>query len=168
VKPRKPSRRKAKAGPVSLLDIKLPAKRPKSTPEQEAELAELVRDIYQTMAEGAGLAGPRKPKIVRVWSGPDEPAAKPKAGRKRRKAAPKRGRPNGWPFVKEEAIRRLQASDKALLERRKRQVFLEELSKWLSRAHPEARQMAPKTIGDHLREDADTRVLLPKAWKRRS
>jgi hypothetical protein len=78
-KRRKPSRRKAKAGPISLLDIKPPAKRPKSTPEQEAELAEMVRDIYQTMAEGAGLAGPRKPKIVRVWSGPEatEPAANP-------------------------------------------------------------------------------------------
>jgi hypothetical protein len=75
VKRRKASRRKAKAGrkswPVSLLDLKPPAKRPKSTPEQEAELAELVRDIYQTMAEGAGLAGPREQKELRLPKTPE-------------------------------------------------------------------------------------------------
>ena len=73
-KGRKPSRKaERKSGPVSLLDIKLPAKRPKSTPEQEAELAEVVRDFYLTMVEMAGLGEPREPEIMRVWS-PELPA----------------------------------------------------------------------------------------------
>ena len=45
--------------------------------------------------------------------------------------------------------------------------FLAELSDWLRETHPEARPMAAKTIGDHLRANANVQALLPEAWLRR-
>jgi len=81
--------------------------------------------------------------------------------------APRRGRPSSAPLVLEEAERRLRSSDKALLERRGRKNFLEGLSNWLHDTHPKARPMKAKTIGDHLRENANVRALLPKRWLRK-
>jgi hypothetical protein len=81
--------------------------------------------------------------------------------------APRRGRPSSASLVLEEAERRLRSSDKALYILRGRENFLAGLSNWLRDTHPEARPMAPKTIGDHLRENADVRALLPESWFRR-
>ena len=81
--------------------------------------------------------------------------------------APRRGRPSSAPLVLEEAERRLQGSDRALYIHRGRENFLAELSNWLRETHPETRPMAAKTIGDHLRANANVRTLLPEAWLRR-
>jgi hypothetical protein len=81
--------------------------------------------------------------------------------------APRRGRPSSAPLVLEEAERRLQGSDRALHIQRGRNNFLAELSDWLNETHPEARPMAAKTIGDHLRANANVHALLPEAWLRR-
>jgi hypothetical protein len=80
--------------------------------------------------------------------------------------APRRGRPSSAPLVLEEAERRLR-SDRALHIQRGRDNFLAELSDWLRETHPEARPMAAKTIGDHLRANANVQALLPEAWLRR-
>ena len=81
--------------------------------------------------------------------------------------APRRGRPSPAPLVLEEAERRLQGSDRALHIHRGRENFLAELSDWLRETHPEALPMAAKTIGDHLRANANVHALLPEAWLRR-
>ena len=91
---------------------------------------------------------------------PRAPAVEPAAHK-----APRRGRPSPAPLVLEEAKRR--SKDRERLIRQGRENFLAELSSWLDDAHPEARPMAPKTIGDHLRENADVRALLPESWFRR-
>ena len=80
--------------------------------------------------------------------------------------ASRRGRPSSAPLVLEEAEKRLRGSDKALHISRCRKAFLVELSDWLRNTHPNARSMAAKTIGDHLRENAKVQALLPKAWLR--
>jgi hypothetical protein len=80
--------------------------------------------------------------------------------------APRRGRPSSAPRVLEEAERRLR-SDKELCIRQGRKRFLKGLTDWLGDTHPEARPMAPKTIGDHLRESTNIRALMPEAWFRR-
>jgi hypothetical protein len=49
----------------------------------------------------------------------------------------------------------------------KRNVFLQEVSDWLQKTHSNAKQMKPKTIGDHLRTDERIRALLPEKWFRR-
>lgn len=89
------------------------------------------------------------------------------AGARARRAAPKRGRASGWPFVVEEAIQRLQGPDKATYIRQGRPNFLKGLEKWLPKAHPDVRPMVAKTIGDHLRRDDNVRALMPEDWKRR-
>jgi hypothetical protein len=81
--------------------------------------------------------------------------------------APRRGRPSSASLVLEEAERRLRSSDKALLIRQGRGNFLVGLSDWHRDNHPEARPMAAKTIGDHLRENANVRALLPESWLRK-
>ena len=81
--------------------------------------------------------------------------------------APRRGRPSSAPLVLEEAERRLQGSDRARHIQRGRDNFLAGLSDWLRETHPEARPMAAKTIGDHLRANANVQALLPEAWLRR-
>jgi hypothetical protein len=78
-----------------------------------------------------------------------------------------RGRPSSAPLVLAEAERRLRGSDKAHYIRRGRKNFLVELSNWLRNADPKARPMAAKTIGDHLRDNANVRALLPESWLRR-
>jgi hypothetical protein len=94
--------------------------------------------------------------------------AKPKGGRKRRKAAQKaRGRPSSAPLVLEKAKQELLTSDKARLELRGRKDFQAKLKKWLADTHPKERQMAAKTIGDHLSRNDEVRALLPKPWLRR-
>ena len=50
---------------------------------------------------------------------------------------------------------------------KKRDVLLQEVSDWLREAHPNAKQMKPKTIGDHLRTNEPIRALLPEKWFRR-
>jgi hypothetical protein len=50
---------------------------------------------------------------------------------------------------------------------KKRGVLLQEVSDWLREAHPDAKQMKPKTIGDHLRTNEPIRALLPEKWFRR-
>jgi hypothetical protein len=81
--------------------------------------------------------------------------------------APRRGRPSSAPLVLEEAERRLQGSDRAIHIQRGRDSFLGGLSDWLRDEHPKARPMAAKTIGDHLRANANVQALLPEAWLRR-
>ena len=81
--------------------------------------------------------------------------------------ASRRGRPSSAALVLEEAEKRLQSSDRARHISRGRKTFLAELSDWLRNTHPNARSMAAKTIGDHLRENAKVRALLPEAWLRR-
>ena len=81
--------------------------------------------------------------------------------------APRRGRPSSAPLVLEEAKLRLRGSDRATYIRQGRENFLAGLSNWLRDTHPEDRPMAPKTIGDHLRANADVRALLPESWFRR-
>ena len=80
---------------------------------------------------------------------------------------PRPGRPSSASLVLEEAERRLRGSDRARHIQRGRKDFLVELSDWLRDKHPEARSMAAKTIGDHLRENANVRALLPESWLRR-
>ena len=80
---------------------------------------------------------------------------------------PRRGRPSLASLVLEEAKRRLQSSDRARHISRGRQNFLSGLADWLCVTHPNVRPMAAKTIGDHLRENANVRALLPKSWLRR-
>jgi hypothetical protein len=80
--------------------------------------------------------------------------------------APRRGRPSWASLVMEEAERRLLSSDRARCIQRGRENFLAELSGWLRDTHPEARPMAAKTIGDHVRNNANVRALLPKSWLR--
>jgi hypothetical protein len=126
--------------------------------------------------------------FVRVYP-PVAPKAKAKRGRKPARPVPiqaagvaagtsvvsaiakpalrKRGRRSSAPLVLKEAKQQLLTSDKALLERRGRQDFQEKLARWLPKAHPEARRMAAKTIGDHLSRNDEVRALLPKAWLRR-
>jgi hypothetical protein len=77
---------------------------------------------------------------------------------------PRLGRPSSAHSVLQEAIRRLCAGDLPTT----RKEFLHQLEKWLSKAHPEARPMAAKTIGDHLSSNTEVRALLPKEWTRRS
>jgi hypothetical protein len=81
--------------------------------------------------------------------------------------APRRGRPSSAPLVLEEAERRLQGSDRARHIQRGRDNLLAGLSDWLRETPPEARPMAAKTIGDHLRANANVQALLPEAWLRR-
>jgi hypothetical protein len=80
--------------------------------------------------------------------------------------APRRGRPSSAPLVLEEATRQLQGSDRETYIRQGRKNFLERLSNWLRDTHAKARPMAPKTIGDHLRENVNVRALLPESWFR--
>jgi hypothetical protein len=82
--------------------------------------------------------------------------------------APRRGRPSSAPLVLEEAERRLQGSDRAEYIKRGRDNFLAGLSDWLLITHPNVRPMAAKTIGDHLRENANVQALLPESWLRRT
>ena len=82
--------------------------------------------------------------------------------------APRRGRPSSAPLVLEEAKQRLQGSDRALHIQRGREHFLAGLSEWLRNTHPKARPMAAKTIGDHLRANAEVRALMPEHWRRRT
>jgi hypothetical protein len=77
--------------------------------------------------------------------------------------APRRGRPSSAPLVLQEAIRRLLSGDVPAT----RKEFLEQLSDWVHDTHPKSRPMAAKTIGDHLRENARVRALLPEPWLRR-
>jgi hypothetical protein len=73
------------------------------------------------------------------------------------------GRPSSAELVLVEAERRLKAGAVP----RTRKVFLQQLSDWLCDTHRETRQMASKTVGDHLRNNEAVRTLLPKAWLRR-
>lgn len=77
---------------------------------------------------------------------------------------PRLGRPSSAHLVLQEAIRRLCAGDLPT----SRKEFLHQLEKWLPKAHPKARPMAAKTIGDHLNSNTEVRALLPKDWTRRS
>jgi hypothetical protein len=77
------------------------------------------------------------------------------------------GRPSSAPLVLEEAKRRLRGPDRATYIRQGRANFLAGLSNWLRDTHPEARPMVAKTIGDHLRDNANVRALLPEPWLRR-
>jgi hypothetical protein len=80
---------------------------------------------------------------------------------------PRPGRPSSAPLVLEEAERRLRGSDRATYIRQGRGNFLAGLSNWLRDTHSEAPPMAAKTIGDHLRDNANVRALLPESWLRR-
>jgi hypothetical protein len=70
-------------------------------------------------------------------------------------------------LVVAEAIARLQGNDRAGIELRGRENFLEDLRIWLGEQHPEARSMAPKTVGDRLRDDEKVQAVWPKTWRRR-
>jgi len=77
----------------------------------------------------------------------------------------RRGRPSSASLVLVEAGRRLQSSNRARHIQRGRGNFLAELSDWLRNTHPNG-TMAGKTIGDHLRKNANVRALLPDSWLR--
>jgi hypothetical protein len=120
-------------------------------------------DCERRSVRGCAFLEPTFPPMffVRVF-----PAVTPAAEHPAQEA-PRRGRPSSASLVLEEAERRLRSSDKALYIRRGRENFLAGLSDWLRDTHPKARPMAPKTIGDHLRENANVRALLPESWFRR-
>ena len=112
---------------------------------------------------GSANFGPAFPMFfVRVF-----PAVTPAVERPAQEA-PRRGRPSSAPLVLKEAEGRLQGSDRTRHIHRGRGHFLAGLSDWLRKTHPEARPMAAKTIGDHLRVNANVRALLPEAWPRRT
>ena len=118
-------------------------------------------DCERRLVRGCAFVEPTFPDMyfVRVYPAPavEHPAQK----------APRRGRPSSASLVLEEAERRLHSSDRPRHISRGRENFLAGLSDWLRSTHPNARPMADKTIGDHLRENANVRALLPEPWLRR-
>jgi hypothetical protein len=180
VKRRKPSPR-AKAGPKSLLDMperrlrklakaagrKLVKEARPPTPEQLAQRVELLRALMEgqevvRVPRSAPLPSERNAQTTPAKRKP----ANRKAGRKRRKAAQKLGRPSGAPTVLAEAKTRLLAGKAPAARKR----FRDQLSEWYRgycKAHPEAPPMAAKTINVHLSSNAEVRALLPKDWLRR-
>lgn len=83
------------------------------------------------------------------------------------RAASRRGRRSSEPLVLAEATTRLQGSDRHIHVRKGRKKFLQGLADWLPKTHPNAKRMASKTIGDHIRRDDRVRALLPPEWQRR-
>ena len=126
-----------------------------------------------------GASWPRSPVVSRLSSPRHISRRRANQHRHKQKAtgaahehpaqeAPRRGRPSSASLVLEEAERRLRSSDSARHISRGRESFLAGLSDWLRNTHPNARSMVAKTIGDHLRENAKVRDLLPDTWLRRS
>ena len=84
-----------------------------------------------------------------------------------KRVSTRRGPRSSAPLVLAEAETRLRGKNRRDLVRQGRKRFLQGIADWLSETHPKAKPMAGKTIGDHLRDDARVRALLPPEWLRR-